>query len=93
MADERYVSVGLHVGSMGPMPGNQTDTVRQPISEEQAVEIAKTVVTVEYDSFRAWFDDETGCWHVDFYRENWLGGDQDVMLDPYGSVLGSTYGE
>ncbi len=93
VTDERYVSVNLHTGSMGKLPGNNTDTVYEPITEEQAVEIAKAVVTVEYDYVKAVYDTETAAWTVDFARENTLGGDQTVTLDPYGIILGSTYGE
>ncbi|MBQ2062550.1 MAG: hypothetical protein II458_07725 [Oscillospiraceae bacterium] len=91
VADAEHVTVNLRTMGMVVLPDN--DAVRQPITETDAVETAKTVVTVEYDSFRARFDQETSTWQVNFYREGWVGGDQTVTLDEYGTILGSVYGE
>lgn len=91
VSDAEHVSVNLHTTGMGKRPDN--DAIREKITEEQALEIARTVVTVEYDYVEARFDEETASWHVGFGRENWDGGDQDVILDPYGNILGSVYGE
>lgn len=63
------------------------------LTEEQAVEIAREVVTVEYDHAKAVFDGNTATWTVDFAMENTAGGDQAVTLDSYGNILGSVYGE
>ncbi len=90
VSDAEHVSVNLHATGMGKLPDPD---IREKITEEQAVEIAKTVVTVEYDCTEAWFDQETATWQVNFYREGWAGGDQTVTLDEYGTILGSTYGE
>ena len=91
VSDAEHVSVNLHTTGMGKLPDN--DATREKITEEQAVEIARTVVTVEYDYAEARFDQETASWQVNFSREGWAGGDQTVTLDEYGTILGSVYGE
>ena len=90
VSDAEHVSVNLHATGMGKLPDPD---IREKITEEQAVEIAKTVVTVEYDYAEARFDEEIASWQVNFSRKGWAGGDQTVTLDEYGTILGSVYGE
>lgn len=86
--DADHVTVTLRTG-MSLMPGG----VQEKITEDRAADIAKTAVTVEYDRVTARFDAGTSTWQVNFYREGWVGGDQTVTLDEYGTILGSVYGE
>ena len=62
-------------------------------TESQAVEIAKTAVTVPFDYAKAVYDGEHGHWTVDFGRQNSAGGDQLVMVSDGGDIVDSAWGE
>ena len=62
-------------------------------TESQAVEIAKTAVTVPFDYAKAVYDGEHGFWTVDFGRQNYAGGDQLVTVSDGGEIVDSAWGE
>ena len=62
-------------------------------NKEQAIEIAKKEVTVEYDSVSVAFDEKSEMWKVNFSKEGYLGGDQTVYLDKDGTTQLCVWGE
>ncbi len=62
-------------------------------TEEQAVEIAKSAVTVPYDYTRALYNEQEGVWTVAFGRKDYAGGDQLVTVNDAGEVVDSVWGE
>ena len=62
-------------------------------SENEIVEIAKTLCTVEYNAYKVYFDNETSVWKINFHTEGTVGGDQSVYLDANGNVKMIIYGE
>lgn len=63
------------------------------ITEEQAIEIAKKNVTVEYNQTSARFDTEKGLWIVSFSKKNTAGGDQILSITHEGKVIDVEYSE
>lgn len=63
------------------------------IFEDEAIEIAKKEATINYDSYIALFDQETGLWSVSFYKQNTAGGDQTVFISYNGKLIENIYGE
>ena len=63
------------------------------ITEEQAIEIAKKDVTVEYNQTSARFDTEKGLWTVSFSKKNTAGGDQVFTITHEGKIIDVEYGE
>ncbi|MDO4748962.1 MAG: hypothetical protein Q4A12_07290 [Eubacteriales bacterium] len=60
---------------------------------EKAVELAKKECTVEYDTVSVAFDSKLKIYRVSFYKENQLGGNQDVYIDQNGITQMIIYGE
>lgn len=63
------------------------------IHENQAIELAKKKVTVEYNQTRARFDTEKGLWEISFYKKNTAGGDQVITMTHEGKIIDMEYGE
>lgn len=63
------------------------------ISETEAVEIAQTEVTVDYNETCASFDVENDVWTVDFYKKNTAGGNQKITITGEGKIIDVQYGE
>ncbi len=63
------------------------------IREEDAVAIARGVLTVEYDIIDTSYDSLTGIWTVHFFKENTAGGDELVRITHQGKVIKAEYGE
>ncbi|MBQ6116250.1 MAG: hypothetical protein IJL08_02875 [Oscillospiraceae bacterium] len=63
------------------------------LTEAQAVEIAKTAVTVKYDYTKALYNQQEGAWVVAFGRRNYAGGDQLVTVNDGGEIVDSAWGE
>ena len=64
VADEEHVTVNLRTTGMGKLPGN--DAIREKITEEQAVEIARAAVFAAPDFVGAQYDVNTGVLSVQF---------------------------
>ncbi len=62
-------------------------------NKEQAIEVAKNEVTVEYDSVSVAFDEKVQMWKVNFSKEGYLGGDQTVYLNKDGTTQLCVWGE
>ncbi len=62
-------------------------------SAEQAVELAKKECTVDYDTTDVTYDSEAGIYRISFYKENQLGGNQDVYINQKGVTQLIIYGE
>ncbi len=62
-------------------------------SAEQAVDLAKKECTVDYDTIDVAHDLETGIYRISFYKEGWLGGNQDVYINQKGITQLIIYGE
>ena len=62
-------------------------------SKDEIIEIAKSLCTVEYNTYKVYFDSDTGVWKINFYTEGVAGGDQSVYLDSNGSIKMIIYGE
>ena len=60
---------------------------------EMAVELAKKECTIEYDTVGVAFDSELKIYRVSFYKENQLGGNQDVYINQNGTTQLIIYGE
>lgn len=60
---------------------------------EDAIEVAKSFCTVEYDTTDVYYDEDTDTWKVVFYKQNVAGGSQDVCLGSDGTVKMIAYGE
>jgi len=63
------------------------------ITKEQAIEMAKKDVTVEYNQVDASFDFKTGCWTVMFHKRNTLGGSQTFTITHEGKIVDVEYGD
>ena len=63
------------------------------IHEDQAIELAKKKVTVEYNQTRANFDTKKGLWEISFYKKNTAGGDQVITMTHEGKIIDTEYGE
>lgn len=62
-------------------------------SAEQAVNLAKKECTVEYDTINVAFDSDLIIYRVSFYKEECLGGNQDVYINQEGITQLIIYGE
>lgn len=62
-------------------------------NKEQAIEVAKNEVTVEYDSVSVAFDEEEQMWKICFFKDNQLGGGQTVYLNKDGTTQLCVWGE
>ena len=62
-------------------------------NKEQAIEIAKNEVTVEYDSVSVAFDEKEQMWKVSFSKEGQFGGGQTVYLTKDGTTQLCVWGE
>lgn len=62
-------------------------------NKEQAVEIAKNEVNVEYDSVSVAFDEESEMWKVIFFKKSQLGGGQTAYLNKDGITQLCVWGE
>ena len=62
-------------------------------SAEQAVDLAKKECTVDYDTIDVAHDLATGIYRISFYKEGWLGGNQDVYINQKGITQLIIYGE
>jgi len=60
---------------------------------EKAAELAKKECTIEYDTVGVAFDSELKIYRVSFYKEDQLGGNQDVYIDQNGITQLIIYGE
>lgn len=58
-----------------------------------AVELAKKECTIEYDTVGVAFDSELRIYRVSFYKEDQVGGNQDVYIDQKGITQLIIYGE
>jgi len=63
------------------------------LKESEAVEIAGTACTVDYDTVRPVFDRDSGEWEILFYKRNTVGGDQTIWIGPEGEILKTESGE
>lgn len=63
------------------------------LTEQQAVNLAKKDVTVEYNQTSARFDTEKGLWTVSFSKKNTAGGDQVFTITHEGKIIDVEYGE
>ncbi|MGN0453398.1 MAG: immunoglobulin-like domain-containing protein [Ruminococcus sp.] len=63
------------------------------LTEQQAIELAKKDVTVEYNQTSSRFDTENGLWTVSFSKENTAGGDQVFTITHEGKIIDVEYGE
>ena len=63
------------------------------LTEEQAIDLAKKEVAVEYDRTTAVFDTENGLWTVSFSKKNTAGGDQVFTITHEGKIIDVEYGE
>ena len=62
-------------------------------SAEQVVDLAKKECTVEYDTIDVAVDSETGIYRISFYKDGWVGGNQDVYINQEGITQMIIYGE
>ena len=62
-------------------------------NKEQAIEIAKNEITVEYDSVSVAFDENEQMWKVSFSKEGQFGGGQTVYLTKDGTTQLCVWGE
>ena len=62
-------------------------------NKEQAIEIAKNEITVEYDSASVAFDENEQMWKVSFSKEGQFGGGQTVYLTKDGKTQLCVWGE
>ena len=62
-------------------------------NKEQAIEIAKNEITVEYDSASVAFDENEQMWKVSFSKEGQFGGGQTVYLTKDGTTQLCVWGE
>ncbi len=62
-------------------------------NKEQAVELAKNEVIVEYDSVSVAFDEESEMWKVIFFKKSQFGGGQTVYLNKDGTTQICVLGE
>ena len=60
---------------------------------EQAIELAKKEVTVEYNALNYAYDADAGVYRVCFYTKDWIGGNQDVYISDTGLTQFIAYGE
>ena len=51
---------------------------------EKAVDLAKKECTIKYDTIDVAFDSELKIYRVSFYKENQVGGNQDVYINQKG---------
>jgi len=63
------------------------------LTEQQAIDLAKKDVTVEYNQTSARFDTEKGLWTVSFSKKNTAGGDQVFTITHEGKIIDVEYGE
>ncbi|MBR0322723.1 MAG: hypothetical protein IIX08_10070 [Bacteroidales bacterium] len=57
------------------------------------MELAKKECTIEYDTVGVAFDSELKIYRVSFYKEDQLGGNQDVYINQNGTTQLIIYGE
>ena len=62
-------------------------------SAEQAIDIAEKECTVNYDTVDVAIDAETEIYRISFYKEGWLGGDQNIYINQDGITQMIIYGE
>ena len=62
------------------------------LKQNEAVERAQGVCTVDYNAMRTTFDADSGEWKIWFYRDYTAGGDQTVWITPDGETR-TEYGE
>ncbi len=60
---------------------------------EQAIKLAKKECTVRYNTIDVAFDSDLKIYRVSFYKENQLGGDQNVYISDEGVTLLIVFGE
>ena len=63
------------------------------LTEQQAIDLVKKDVTVEYNQTSARFDTEKGLWTVSFSKKNTAGGDQVFTITHEGKIIDVEYGE
>lgn len=63
------------------------------LTEQQAIDLVKKDVTVEYNQTSARFDIEKGLWTVSFSKKNTAGGDQVFTITHEGKIIDVEYGE
>ncbi|MGM9550728.1 MAG: hypothetical protein ACI3XA_00555 [Clostridia bacterium] len=69
------------------------DESENVITEDEAVEVAKSVCTVEYDNIDVSYDNETRLWRITFLKNDTVGGCQTVFVEFSGAVTDIVYGE
>ncbi len=78
---------------IGQEDGFKNTTEKAISTKEQAINIAKNEVTIEYDRTDVFYDKECDMYMVVFYTEGALGGCQNVYMNSKGITKLITYGE
>lgn len=91
---EEHCNSFINDSSIGIQKDGFRNTTETSIStSEQAINIAKNEVTIEYNQTEAFYDKECDMYMVAFYTEGMLGGCQNVYMNSEGITKLIIYGE
>lgn len=61
------------------------------IGENEAIEVAKKEIDIEYDEVRAMFDSTNGFWRISFHKKNSSQSIKDIVMTLEGKILDDEY--